>query len=208
MQYDKRKKGEIILRVIAGKARHIILKTPKGLHTRPTTDRIKETLFNIMQCLIPDSIFLDLYSGSGAIGIEALSRGAKRAIFVEKDRQACKCIQENLIATKLIGQAQILQMDVAQALRVLEGKKEQITMVFLDPPYERGLEEKTLAALDQFDCLQEEAVVIVEASQKTDIAEEYFQNLTFWKKKIYGRNQHLFFRKMRGTGDENRDLCR
>ena len=89
------------MRVIAGKARRLSLKTVPGMETRPTTDRIKETLFNILQPYIPDCTFLDLFSGSGAIGIEALSRGAEHATFVEKNPRACACIRENLAFTTI-----------------------------------------------------------------------------------------------------------
>ena len=110
------------MRVIAGKARRLNLKTVPGMDTRPTTDRIKETLFNILQPELLDCHFLDLFSGSGAIGIEALSRGAARAVFVEKNPKACTCIRENLTFTKLADSGTLLNMDVMQALRSLEGK--------------------------------------------------------------------------------------
>ena len=109
------------MRVIAGKARRLNLKTIPGNDTRPTTDRIKETLFNILQTEIPGCRFLDLFSGSGAIGIEALSRGADYAVFVEKNPKACACILENLSFTKLSEGGKLLNMDVLQALRSLEG---------------------------------------------------------------------------------------
>ena len=109
------------MRVIAGKARRLNLKTIPGNDTRPTTDRIKETLFNILQPEIPGCRFLDLFSGSGAIGIEALSRGADYAVFVEKNPKACACILENLSFTKLSEGGKLLNMDVLQALRSLEG---------------------------------------------------------------------------------------
>ena len=98
------------MRVIAGKARRLQLKTVKGMDTRPTTDRIKETLFNIINDLMYDAVFLDLFSGSGAIAIEALSRGAKKAYLVENNREACNCIKENLKFTHLEDGAQLMQM--------------------------------------------------------------------------------------------------
>ena len=101
-----------IMRVIAGSAKRLQLKTIDGLDTRPTTDRIKETLFNMISHEIADSCFLDLFSGSGAIGIEALSRGAKEAVFVEQNRKAMACIRENLTFTKLAKQSVLLEMDV------------------------------------------------------------------------------------------------
>ena len=111
------------MRVIAGKGRRLPLKTLPGSDTRPTTDRIKETLFSILQPEIPDCSFLDLFSGSGAIGIEALSRGAASAVFVEKNPKACSCIRENLTFTKLAENGKLLAMDALQALRSLEGRQ-------------------------------------------------------------------------------------
>ena len=108
------------MRVIAGKARRLQLKTPEGLDTRPTTDRIKETLFNMLQPKLADCVFLDLFSGSGAIGIEALSRGAKRTFFVENAREPLKCIRENLENTNLMDDAIIIGKDVLTALRQLK----------------------------------------------------------------------------------------
>ena len=119
------------MRVIAGKARRLNLKTIPGNETRPTTDRIKETLFNILQPEIPGCRFLDLFSGSGAIGIEALSRGAEYAVFVEKNPKACTCIRENLSFTKLTDGGKLLNMDVLQALRSLEGG-EPFDCIFID----------------------------------------------------------------------------
>src|SRR5699024_166297 len=104
-----------------GKARRLPLKTLPGLDTRPTTDRIKETLFNILQPEIPYCRFLDLFSGSGGIGIEALSRGAESAVFVEKNPKACACIKENLAFTKLAGSGRVLCMDALAGVRSLQG---------------------------------------------------------------------------------------
>ena len=98
------------MRVIAGKARRLQLKTIDGMETRPTTDRIKETLFNILQSDLYDIRFLDLFSGSGGIGIEALSRGAKEAVFVENGKEAVSCIKQNLKATGFLDQSQVIVM--------------------------------------------------------------------------------------------------
>ena len=122
------------MRVIAGSARSLPLKTLEGMDTRPTTDRIKETLFNMIQSEIPGCRFLDLYAGSGAIAIEALSRGAAYAVFAEKNPKACSCIRDNLSFTKLAEHGKLLNMDVLQALRSLEGE-EAFDCIFMDPPY-------------------------------------------------------------------------
>ena len=108
------------MRVIAGSARHLKLKTIEGMGTRPTTDRIKETLFNMLSFYVEDSRFLDLFSGSGGIGIEALSRGAKQAVFVEQNKKAVACIKENLMHTHLNDKAVVMSKDVMTALRILE----------------------------------------------------------------------------------------
>ena len=119
------------MRVIAGKARRLNLKTIPGTDTRPTTDRIKETLFNILQPELLECRFLDLFAGSGGIGIEALSRGASYAVFVEKNPKAAACIRENLAFTKLAEDGKLLNMDVLQALRSLEGKG-LFDIIFMD----------------------------------------------------------------------------
>ena len=105
-----------MMRVIAGTARSLQLKTPAGSDTRPTTDRIKETLFNVLQDEIPYAVFVDLFAGSGAIGIEALSRGASKAYFFETDRRAIDCIEENLKHTKLFEKALVFRQDAVAAL--------------------------------------------------------------------------------------------
>ena len=122
------------MRVIAGSARSLRLKTLDGMDTRPTTDRIKETLFNMIGPSMFDCVFLDLFAGSGGIGIEALSRGAREAVFVENNPKAMMCVKDNLKFTKLEGKAVTLTTDVMNALYKLEGEK-VFDYIFLDPPY-------------------------------------------------------------------------
>ena len=128
------------MRVIAGSARHLILKTVEGMDTRPTTDRIKETLFNMLQYQLAGCSFLDLFAGSGAIGIEALSRGASMAVFVEDAPRALACIRENLETTHLKDRALVLAMDVMGALKRLEADGKAFDLIFMDPPYDQQLE--------------------------------------------------------------------
>ena len=129
------------MRVIAGTAKRLQLKTVEGMDTRPTTDRIKETLFNMISEYLADSSFLDLFSGSGAIGIEALSRGAAAASFVENGKNAMNCIRDNLKYTKLMDKADLYEMDAILALSSMENKK-VFDYVFMDPPYNQLLEQK------------------------------------------------------------------
>ena len=132
------------MRVIAGSAKGHKLQTIEGLHTRPTTDRIKETLFNIISFDLPEWRFLDLFSGSGAIGIEAMSRGAAYAVFVEQSAECQKVIDENLEHTKLKENAMVMQMTVETALDKLSMQKKQFDMIFMDPPYAADLTKNTL----------------------------------------------------------------
>ena len=148
------------MRVIAGSARSLRLKTLDGLDTRPTTDRIKETLFNIIGPSVYDSIFLDLFSGSGAIGIEALSRGAREAVFVENNPKAMDCIRENLKFTHLDRKATTVTSDVMNALYQLEGEK-VFDIIFMDPPYDRGLEEKVLKYLSGSELVYDDTTIIM-----------------------------------------------
>ena len=180
-----------IMRVIAGSAKRLQLKTIDGLDTRPTTDRIKETLFNMISHEIADSCFLDLFSGSGAIGIEALSRGA---VFVEQNRKAMACIRENLTFTKLAKQSVLLEMDVLSALKRLEGKY-QFDYIFMDPPYRKMLEKQVLEYLSESTILSQDAVVIVESSLDTEFS--YVEELGFSviKEKIYKTNKHIFLER-------------
>ena len=134
------------MRVIAGSARRLLLVAPDGLDTRPTADKIKETLFNILQMQVPGSVFLDICAGSGAIGIEAISRGAKKAYFIENGREAVSCIQKNLHKTGFEDQAVILRQDAVAALRHIHEK--EADLVYLDPPYKSDLARRILVALD------------------------------------------------------------
>lgn len=151
------------MRVIAGSARSLPLRTIEGTDTRPTQDRIKETLFNMLQSDIPGCKFLDLYSGSGAIGIEALSRGAAKAVLVENSKKAVECIKDNLTFTKLADKADVMEMDVLSAINRLKGK-DVFSIVYMDPPYSNDYERDVLAALRNSDIIDEYTIIIVEES--------------------------------------------
>ncbi len=184
------------MRVIAGKARGTQLKCMDGTNTRPTTDRIKETLFNMLSGDIWGSRFLDLFSGSGAIGIEALSRGASEAVFVENNRTALKYISENLKRTGLTEHAQIVPMDCASAVGYLEDRSEFFDIVFMDPPYNRHLEKEILRLMQRCTFVTPATMIIIEASSETDFSwlEEYGYILI--KTKKYKTNQHVFVKKL------------
>ena len=183
------------MRVIAGIARSVPLITPRGLETRPTSDQIKETLFNMLQGYTEGANFLDLYAGSGQIGIEALSRGAEFAAFVEKSDEAVKCIKANVDKTKFNDKSMILKLEVLSGIRALELEKKRFDIVFLDPPYNQGLEQGILTALVGSAILNDEVIIIVEASKNTDFSFVDYLGLKIVKDKIYKNNRHLFLRK-------------
>ena len=183
------------MRVIAGKARRLLLKTIDGLDTRPTTDRIKETLFNILNPDLPGSTFLDLFSGSGGIGIEALSRGADRAVFIEMNPKAAECIRENLQTTKFTDESIVMNCDVLTGLKRLEGKDYVFDFVFMDPPYGKELERQVLTFLSASPLISEDTLMIVEADLKTGF--DYLESLGLEcrREKIYKTNKHVFIAK-------------
>ena len=182
------------MRIIAGSARSLPLKTIEGMDTRPTTDKIKETLFNILQADIPGCYFLDLFAGSGQIGLEAISRGARKAVFVENSKKASACIDDNIKFTKFTEEASLMTMDVCSAISMLEGKY-QFDIIFMDPPYNKDLEKEVLALLSHSSIVKPDTIIIVEASCDTefDDVEEYGFELTRYKK--YKTNAHAFLRR-------------
>lgn len=182
------------MRVISGSAKSLKLKTIEGMDTRPTQDRIKETLFNMIQYDIPGCRFLDLFAGSGGIGIEALSRGAEKVYFIENAKKAQNCIRENLKYTRLYDRGELLAEDVISGIRKLEARKEIFDFIFLDPPYNKGFEELVLRELDKSVICDEDTVVITESSLNTEIP-EVFDWLKVTKVKTYKTNKHTFLRK-------------
>lgn len=182
------------MRVIAGSARSLPLKTVEGLDTRPTTDRIKETLFNMIQADIPGCRFLDLYSGSGAIGIEALSRGAAEAVFVENARTACACIRDNLKFTKLDDKAVLMDQDVITAIAGLKGRG-VFDIVFVDAPYGHGYDRSVLQTLAGSDIIDEYTVIIIEEKLDSDFSYAEQMGYTITKLKNYKTNKHIFLKR-------------
>ena len=184
------------MRVIAGTRRSMPLKTIEGLATRPTQDRTKETLFNVIQNDVPGSMFLDLFSGSGAIAIEALSRGAKKAYLVENSRAAAACIRDNLNFTRLSDEAVLMETDAVTALKRLEGKT-VFDIIFMDPPYNHEYEKEVLTCLADSSLIDDYSIIIVEASNETsfDYLAVYpgsFDPVTLGHMDIISRSSKLF----------------
>ncbi|MBR3300681.1 MAG: 16S rRNA (guanine(966)-N(2))-methyltransferase RsmD [Clostridia bacterium] len=180
-------------RVIAGSVRNHNLKAPEGLNTRPTTDRIKETLFNILQGDVPGAVVADFFAGSGQIGIESLSRGAEKAYFIDNSREAHEIIKDNLNHTKLTDKATVLCEDFTTAVYHINEK--HVDIVFADPPYDRGFERQLLSVLHDRPYIDEDTIIIIEADIKTDF--DYIPDLGYdiLRVKEYKTNKHVFVSK-------------
>lgn len=181
------------MRVIAGTARSLPLRTPQGLDTRPTTDRIKETLFNILQPYIPGCVFVDIFSGSGGIGIEALSRGAKKAYFIENAPKALSCIQDNLAFTKFTEHAIVLRQDACAGLSGIYEKEADV--IFMDPPYGQEHERRVLETLRGMKYVTGDTLIVIEAALDTDFSYVSGLGYTLIREKQYKTNKHVFIQK-------------
>lgn len=177
------------MRVISGTARGVQLKTPEGLATRPTIDRVKEALFSIIQFDIPGSAVLDLFGGTGQLGIEALSRGAKSATFVDAGEKACALIRENLRRTRLEGK--VVRGDY---LDYLSACREQYDIIFLDPPYAEVFLENALKRITEIDILRSGGIMVAERPLGKELPFE-FEGYTRSRDYKYGKVLLTLYRK-------------
>ena len=183
------------MRVISGQYRGRMLRTPKGLEVRPTSDRLRETLFNILAPCIEGCRFLDLCAGSGAVGIEALSRGARDVVFVDLSRRACAVIEENLESIGIANGARIVNRDALSALKRLAGESEQFDIAFFDPPYASELYSKVMAQLGAGELLAAEGIVITEHRAKTPPEPEY-GDLRVYRQVKQGESSIAFYSRI------------
>ncbi len=147
------------MRVVAGKARGTQLKTPEGLTTRPTADRVKEAVFSILHFEVEGAMVLDLFGGTGQLGIEALSRGARGAVFIDHGKEACDLIKENLRRTRFTDQGRVVRSDY---LEYLKRTKEQFDIILLDPPYAEIFLENALKCISEIDILRSGGIIVTE----------------------------------------------
>lgn len=181
------------MRVISGKAKGTKLNSIENMNTRPTLDRVKESLFNIMQNKIEDMIVLDLFAGSGAIGIEFLSRGSKKVYFCDKSQEATKMIKQNLERTRFLEQSFIYAKDYQKCLETFSKEKQVFDIIFLDPPYEANIAVEAVKIIKENNLLKENGIIIIE----TDNKERELQSLEKLKIEVhdlrkYGRVYLLF----------------
>ena len=180
-----------VLRVITGKARGVVLKTPEGMRTRPTSDRVKEALFSIIQFDVPNAKVLDLFAGTGQLGIEALSRDAKFSIFVDEQDSACRLVSENLNKTKLDGFAHVIRSDYQIFLK---NCKETFDIIFLDPPYAEKFLENALNLITEIDILQSGGIIVTERPLGKDLPFN-FEGYERSKDYKYGNTMITLYRK-------------
>ena len=154
------------MRIISGTSKGRKLITPRRYSLRPTSDRVKESLFNILGSEVEGKVVLDLFAGTGNLGIEALSRGAERVIFVEKGRQALQIIQTNLNQFGLAERSEILPKDVNRAIGILKQREECFDLILMDPPYEKGLIQRTLMKLNTHPIYHEESILVIEHNRR------------------------------------------
>lgn len=179
------------MRVITGTARGVLLKTPDGQLTRPTTDRVKEALFSIIQFDVPTARVLDLFGGTGQLGIEALSRGAKSAVFVDSREDACRLIRENLKRTKLERDGKVVRADY---LDYLKRCRETYDIIFLDPPYAEVFLENALKCIAEIDILQSGGIIVAERPTGKELPWE-FEGFTRSRDYKYGNTLLAIYRK-------------
>ena len=179
------------MRVITGKARGVLLKTPEGMLTRPTSDRVKEALFSIVNFDLPGANVLDLFAGTGQLGIEALSRGAKHAVFVDAREDACKIVRENLRRTKLENEAKVVRGDYLDYLRRC---KEKYDIILLDPPYAEVFLENALKCITEIDILHSGGIIVAERPLGKELPWE-FDGFTRSKDYKYGKTLITIYRK-------------
>lgn len=184
------------MRIISGLARGTKLYTLEGLQTRPTLDRVKESLFNIIQKDISDSIFLDLFSGSGAIGLEAASRGAKKVIFCDNSKEAIQIIKKNIDKTHLQEKTELYQLDFKELLK--NKIKEKIDIIYIDPPYKTNYAIETLKIMTQNKFVDENTNIIIETDNNEIIEQIEKEQAEIIDKRKYGRATLVFLRMRKG----------
>lgn len=183
------------MRIISGTARGTKLYTLEGMNTRPTLDRVKEPLFNIINFDLEDAVVLDLFAGSGALGLEAISRGAKKAFFCEKNREAVLVVEKNIEKTKFNDKAILIKTDFEKAIMQLQNQNEKIDVVFIDPPYKTDFVKKSIDALLVAKILNDNFIIIVETDEPDRILDDIKNiDIDVYDTRKYGRVSLLFLR--------------
>jgi 16S rRNA (guanine(966)-N(2))-methyltransferase RsmD len=184
------------LRVIAGSAKKRLLTVPRGWTGRPTADRVKEALFNILGDFVMDSVFLDIFAGTGNVGIEALSRGAARCVFIEQEPIAVQAINKNIALTGFLDRCQILKSKALDGINRLSAVREQFNIIFLDPPYGCGHEVIVINKVAEGALLSTGGVLISESGKREEIPSK-IGDLAMFRQERYGDTMLSFFKQLR-----------
>ena len=177
----------------AGEKKGVKLKAPKGMNTRPTEERIKESLFNIIRSIKNEAVVLDLFAGTGGIGIEFLSRGAVKSYFVDNSYESIQCIKDNLLHTGLFDKAEIIKKNAFNALKEFNNKRIKFNYIFADPPYGKGLALDILKAIDSMDILKEDGLLIIEHEKNIMLEDESIFRLIRKDHREYGFKSLSFY---------------
>ncbi|GAV25004.1 methyltransferase [Carboxydothermus islandicus] len=182
------------MRIITGEARGRKLIAPKGLKTRPTSDRVKEAMFNILGYRVIDAVVLDGFAGTGNLGLEALSRGAKFSYFIEADREAFSCLRRNI---ENLGYGDRAKAVLGDIFKVLPKINEKFNLIFLDPPYGHGFEERAVLTILQLGLLKENGLIVVETAKKIGLNISH-EKLVLIREAVYGSTLIGFYQLKRG----------
>ena len=183
------------MRITGGLYRGSKLKNPKGLDTRPTSDRVKEAIFSSISFKIPQALVLDLFAGSGALALDSISRGAASAWLVEKDKAAFACLVENVKKLDLTSKCKIINNDWKKALLLAKKENQVFDLIFLDPPYYGKYIEEAIVKIRDYDLLSQDGLIIAETSKKKSSEDFKDQALEIVKEALYGDTKILYFQK-------------
>ena len=184
------------MRIISGTARGTKLYTLDGMNTRPTLDRVKEPLFNIINFNLEDAVVLDLFAGSGALGLEAISRGARKAFFCEKNKEASVVVEKNIEKTKFNDKAILIKADFEKAIMQIQKQNEKIDVVFIDPPYKTDFVKRSIDALLCSEILNDDFIIIVETDEPNRILDDIKNiDINVYDTRKYGRVSLLFLKR-------------
>ncbi len=179
------------MRIIAGRAKGLKLAAPAGLEVRPTADRVKESVFNILSTRLMEARVLDLFSGSGNLGLEAWSRGAAEVICVDNDAASLNFIRKNLDKAKAGSQIKIYRSEAAKSIASLYAKKKEFDIIFCDPPYNRGWCDIILKQLKKYNILQKDGILVLEHSKQEEISLP--EGMSLLREEKYGETLVAFF---------------
>lgn len=181
------------MRVISGKARGLKLNAPKNDDVRPTTDRVKESLFNMINPYIMDSNILDLFAGTGSLGIECLSRGANKCIFVDNSKESINIVKSNIKKARVESESIVLNLDFKSAINSLSLKNEKFDVIFMDPPYYKNMFSDALGSIDNNNLLKEDGIIVVEHDTKDKFPDD-IGRLYKSRDKKYGNTTLTFYK--------------